>query len=181
MFHFQTGTFCTPYGGFYCLWPVVCIHSWWRSFKSHNPPREQLRAACGKTHLLSGKWHEAELLTFWSNGQAVYYSCAHLFLCAQVSVSSNILCHGGHVTASIYLLLNELYEQILIKFSGHVDQVLSHCFFLVLAVLLWKTFLIFLYSLHNPLRCLNFCVINAKEYFSKWIFFFTVIYVNFPL
>lgn len=33
------------------------------------------------------------------------------------------------MAASIYLPVNKLYEQILIKFSGNVDQVLSQCFF----------------------------------------------------
>lgn len=88
IFLFQTGTFYTPYGGFYCLWPVAWAHSWWRSFESHSPPPPhppEHSVLCvqhvGKSHLLSGKWHETELLTFWSNWQLVYYSGAHL-LCA---------------------------------------------------------------------------------------------------
>lgn len=85
IFLFQTGTFYTPYGGFYCLWPVACVHSWWRSFESHKPPpRNTWFFACSmwENSVLSGKWHETELLTFWSNWQLVYYSIAHL-LCGK--------------------------------------------------------------------------------------------------
>lgn len=51
MFHFHTGVFYTPYGGSY--WPVVCIVD--EGHLSHTHTTEQLRAACGKMRLLSGK------------------------------------------------------------------------------------------------------------------------------